>query len=53
MWHRHINRSGGDRAILFCVTDEPLLSHLGLYREQPENSLRRAPLPPVPARTSV
>jgi 1-hydroxy-2-naphthoate dioxygenase len=37
--HRHINRSRTDEAILFTVTDIPLLMSLGLYREEPENSL--------------
>lgn len=37
--HRHINRSRSDDAILFTVNDLPLLQSLGLYREEPENSL--------------
>jgi 1-hydroxy-2-naphthoate dioxygenase len=37
--HRHINRSRTDEAILFTVNDVPLLVSLGLYREEPENSL--------------
>jgi gentisate 1,2-dioxygenase len=34
--HRHANTSAGD-AILFSVTDEPLLRAIGLYREDPED----------------
>ena len=48
-WHRHLNRSGSDRALLFVVTDEPLIAASGLYREEPEVSLRTAALPSVPA----
>ncbi|MGE0652229.1 MAG: cupin domain-containing protein [Alphaproteobacteria bacterium] len=47
--HRHLNRSGRDRAVLFSVSDSALLEPLGLYREEPENTLRAAPAPPVPA----
>lgn len=47
--YRHINRSNRNRAVLFSVTDEPFLSGLGLYRQEPENTLRRLSLPPVPA----
>jgi 1-hydroxy-2-naphthoate dioxygenase len=49
-WHHHVNRSARDRVVLFCVTDEPAISKLGLYREEPENTLRRVPLPPLPPR---
>lgn len=34
--HWHVNASAGD-AILFSVTDEPLLRAIGLYREDPEH----------------
>ncbi len=37
--HRHINRSTTDEAVFFTVNDAPLLLSLGLYREEPENSL--------------
>jgi gentisate 1,2-dioxygenase len=45
---QHINRSKGDRAVLFSVSDAPLLEAIGLYREDP--ALPLAPLPAVPAR---
>lgn len=48
-WHEHINASKSERVVLFCVTDTPLLTALGLYREDPENSLRCRSLPPIPA----
>ncbi len=51
-WHEHVNRSRGDKAILFSVNDIPVVNAFGLYREEPENSLGAvaAPqLPPVPA----
>lgn len=48
-WHRHRNRSRGERATLFSVNDIPILEPLGLYREEPVNTLRSAPPPPVPA----
>jgi len=35
MRHRHVNTSS-DNALLFSVTDEPLLRSIGLYREDPE-----------------
>jgi gentisate 1,2-dioxygenase len=37
-WHRHLNRSATEAAYLFSVTDIPVLSAFGLYREEPENS---------------
>lgn len=40
--HRHINQSRTDEAVLFTVNDVPLLQSLGLYREEPENSLAAA-----------
>jgi gentisate 1,2-dioxygenase/1-hydroxy-2-naphthoate dioxygenase len=43
-WHRHINRSGSAAAMLFSVTDRALLTVLGLYREEPENSFQVMPL---------
>jgi gentisate 1,2-dioxygenase len=33
-WHRHVNRSKTDPALLFSVTDRPVLESLGLYREE-------------------
>jgi len=35
MRHRHLNTSP-EKALLFSVTDEPLLRSIGLYREDPE-----------------
>ncbi|MBI4523319.1 MAG: cupin domain-containing protein [Deltaproteobacteria bacterium] len=51
LWHEHANASKTEEAILFSVNDIPVLSAFGLYREQPENSLRafEAPVVPVPA----
>jgi 1-hydroxy-2-naphthoate dioxygenase len=38
-WARHSHRADqGADAILFSVTDEPLITALGLYREDPEDS---------------
>lgn len=48
--HEHVNRSLGDRALLFSVSDAPLLEYLGIYREFPENSIRTSPMPAVPAK---
>jgi gentisate 1,2-dioxygenase len=33
-WHQHESASAAD-AILFAVTDEPIMQTLGLYREEP------------------
>jgi gentisate 1,2-dioxygenase len=33
-WHEHENETKGD-AVLFSITDKPLLDILGLYREEP------------------
>ena len=33
-WHRHVNRSKTSPALLFSVTDRPVLDSLGLYREE-------------------
>jgi gentisate 1,2-dioxygenase/1-hydroxy-2-naphthoate dioxygenase len=33
--HRHVNGSSTTSAVLFSVTDEPLLRAIGLYREDP------------------
>jgi gentisate 1,2-dioxygenase len=48
MNHRILNRSKSSRAILFAVNDIPLLEPLGLFREDPENTLRMTPPPMVP-----
>lgn len=47
-WHHHVNLSASSEAVLFSVHDMPLLDALGLYREEPEDSLHTTPLPPVP-----
>jgi 1-hydroxy-2-naphthoate dioxygenase len=49
MWHRHVNRSRQQEAILFSVNDIPVLQALGLYREEPEISLHCVDPPAVPA----
>jgi len=49
MWHRHINRSRSEEAILFSASDIPVLKALGLYREEPASSVHTSPLPAVPA----
>jgi gentisate 1,2-dioxygenase len=33
-WHRHENRSQNEEAILFFMSDRPLLEPFGLYREE-------------------
>jgi gentisate 1,2-dioxygenase len=33
-WHRHINRSKTEDAILFTVNDEPVMKSLDYYREE-------------------
>jgi gentisate 1,2-dioxygenase len=33
-WHEHVNGSATEEALLFSVTDHPLLESLGLYREE-------------------
>lgn len=45
---QHFNRSKNERAVLFSVSDAPLLEAIGHYREDPPASL--APLPAVPNR---
>jgi gentisate 1,2-dioxygenase len=44
--YEHLNDSGSERAVLFSVSDEPLVKALGLYRET--GSLPLSPLPVVP-----
>jgi len=36
--HRHLNRAASEEAILFSMSDEPVLKSLGLYREEPAGS---------------
>ena len=33
-WHRHENQSANEEAILFFMSDRPLLEPFGLYREE-------------------
>jgi gentisate 1,2-dioxygenase len=33
--HRHVNRAASEEAILFSMSDAPVLKSLGLYREEP------------------
>lgn len=47
-WHEHRNESGDEEAILFSVNDIPVVQAFGLYREEPENSLRTVKTPAVP-----
>ncbi len=47
-WHHHMNTSASEEAVLFSVHDIPLLRALGLYREEPEDSLGTGAPPPVP-----
>ncbi len=49
MRHRHINTTPGSGAVLFSVTDEPLLRSMGLYREDPDPQSFMKPTPTVPA----
>lgn len=34
MWRRHVNTSSGEAAVLYSVTDAPLLQSIGQYAEQ-------------------
>ncbi len=47
-WHHHVNGSASEEAVLFSVHDIPMLRALGLYREEPEDSLGTGVLAPVP-----
>jgi gentisate 1,2-dioxygenase len=33
-WHEHINASASEDAVLFCLSDLPVMRALGLYREE-------------------
>ena len=46
-WHRHIN-PGREQAILFTLSDSPILTTLGFYREETEDSAEALP-PAQPA----
>ncbi len=47
-WHEHRNRSQTEAAILFSVNDIPVFRTLGLYREEPEETVQSAPFPLLP-----
>ena len=36
-WHEHVNESSSEDAILFSVSDRPVLDALGLYREETQD----------------
>lgn len=42
-WHRQINRSKRDGAILFVMSDTPILEAFGFYREETEDRVSIAP----------
>ena len=44
-WHRHINRSRQDRAIILTLSDIPILSAFGYYREERGDCAPALPLP--------
>jgi 1-hydroxy-2-naphthoate dioxygenase len=44
-WHRQINRSKREPAILFVMTDTPILAAFGLYREEAEDRVNVSPAP--------
>jgi 1-hydroxy-2-naphthoate dioxygenase len=44
-WHRQINRSKREPAILFVMTDTPILAAFGLYREETEDRVNVSPAP--------
>jgi gentisate 1,2-dioxygenase len=37
LWHEHQHRVNSDEAILFSMSDAPVLKALGLYREEPSS----------------
>ena len=36
LWHRHVNASRTNPALIFSITDQPILESFGLYREETE-----------------
>ncbi|OLT33717.1 hypothetical protein BJF84_21570 [Rhodococcus sp. CUA-806] len=46
--HRLINASSKDPLVLFTVTDAPVLQHLGLFHEEPEDVVGASPSPRIP-----
>jgi gentisate 1,2-dioxygenase len=37
-WHEHVNLDPRNDAVLYCVSDEPVMKKLGLYREESQPS---------------
>jgi gentisate 1,2-dioxygenase len=50
-WHEHRHRDGQEGAVLFSVSDAPLLESARLYREEPAQAGERASPPPPPLQT--
>jgi 1-hydroxy-2-naphthoate dioxygenase len=46
-WHRQINRSRREPAVLFVMTDTPILSAFGFYREETEDRVNVSPALPA------
>ncbi|MEA2950592.1 MAG: 1-hydroxy-2-naphthoate dioxygenase, partial [Alphaproteobacteria bacterium] len=46
-WHRHVNSSNHD-ALLFTLSDSPILTALGFYREETEDGEAMSSLPSPP-----
>ena len=46
-WHRQINRSKREPAILFVMTDTPILSAFGFYRAETEDRVDVSPALPA------
>lgn len=46
-WHRLINRSQKEPAILFSISDAPILTTFGLYREESEDGVAVSPAAPA------
>jgi 1-hydroxy-2-naphthoate dioxygenase len=46
-WHRQINRSQREPAILFVMTDTPILRAFGFYREEAEDRVTVSPALPA------
>ena len=41
-WHEHVN-SSGEQALLFVISDKPILDSFNLYREEPHPERRQKP----------
>jgi gentisate 1,2-dioxygenase len=46
-WHRQINRSKREPAILFVMTDTPILAAFGFYREETADRVNVSPALPA------